>query len=208
MLTTTHNFNITFDPIGPSNVKCGQYTLPTFCEAYQGNVLINPATGRRLGSAFPYGENLATSSPLPAIDWRPDTGTQLTGRSSELAWRLRAVLDNLERIAALPENWDTFGSGRASVAALNSSRDLIWKALIQSAAQGGSDSTPYDVAPLSGGGLQIEWRGGGGNIEVEVSSEGRYGYLLSREWDGRIETEEADDAPSERILYLISTIFQ
>lgn len=204
----TENLNITFDLIGPSNVKCSQYTLPTFCLASQGTMLINPATGRLLGYEFPFSGDLATSSPLPSPYWRPDTGTQLTEWSTlHLARRCLAALRNLARIAALPENWDTFGSDKAAAAALSSSRDLIWKAVIHLAARG-VDGTPYDIAPLSGGGLQIEWRGGSKSIEVEVSANGHYNYLLTEECDGRVESQEADNVTLEEILHLISAVLR
>jgi hypothetical protein len=59
---------------------------------------------------------------------------------------------------------------------------------------------------LSGCGLQIEWRGSGGNIEMELSSDGNYNYLWSEEREGRVETSEADNVPGEEILRFISTI--
>jgi hypothetical protein len=122
--------------------------------------------------------------------------------------RLLEVLHNLERIAALPEDWDTFGSGRTAAIAADTARDLIWKAVVNLATYNGAEGTPNDVAPLSGGGVQLEWRGSAGNIEVEVSPEGRFGYLLNREQDGRLQTQEADNVPEQNILDLISSVFQ
>ncbi len=210
METTNHYLSIphfgqtAFSP----TTKCNQYTLPTFCEANQSSILINPETGRRFGVDFSAGEMLATSSPLPVLDLRPNTGAQITEwQALRVARRLIGVLYNLERIAALPEDWDTFGSGRTSAVAVNTARDLIWRAVINLAAHKGIDGTPNDVAPLSGGGLQLEWRGNAGDIEVEVSADGRFGYLLRHEQDGRGETQEADNVPGERILDLISSVF-
>ncbi|SRR6266481_2376821 len=212
MEATSQNWNTTrgamtsFSP----TMNCGQdYTLPTFCNANQSSILINPETGRRLGVGFFAGETLATSYPPPAVDFRPNTGTQITEwRTVKVARRLLEVLYNLERIAALPEDWDTFGSGRTSAIAANAARDLIWKAVVNLAACNGTEGTPSDVAPMSGGGVQLEWHGNAGSIEVEVSADGHFGYLLRREQDGRRETQEDDNVPEERILDLISSIFQ
>lgn len=208
MEVTNHNWNntqgaiTTFSP----TMKCSQYTLPTFCEANQSSVLINPETGRRLGTDFSAGEMLATSCPLPVFDLAPNTGAQIAEwQALKVARRLLGVLYNLERIAAVPEDWDTFGSGRTSAIAVNAARDLVWKTVVNLAAYKGADGTPDDVAPLSGGGVQVEWRGNAGTIEVEVSADGSFGYLL-RHHDGP--SEEADNVPGDRILHFVSSVFQ
>src|SRR5258708_38486747 len=96
----------------------------------------------------------ATSFPQPVPDFRPTTGAQVNEwQTLKVARRLKGVFYNLERIAALPEDWDTFGSGRTSAIAVNTARDLIWRAVVNLAAHKGADGTPNDVAPLSGGGL-------------------------------------------------------
>jgi hypothetical protein len=208
MEATNQSWNITHGAMTsfPSTMS---YTVPTFCEASQSSILINPETGRRLGVDFSAGEMLATSYPPPAVDLGPNTGTQITEwQSVRVARRLLEVLYNLERIATLQENWDTFGSGRTSAIAANTARDLIWRTVVNLAAHKGADGTPNDVAPLSGGGVQVEWRGNAGTIEVEISADGHFGYLLRQEPDGRGETQEDDNVPEEGILDLISSVFQ
>ena len=37
---------------------------------------------------------------------------------------------------------------------------------------------PITVAPLDDGGVQLEWRGTGGDIEIEISPDGRLDCLL------------------------------
>jgi len=210
IMETNHNWNIAHGVTGSFSptVKCSQYTLPTFCESNQSSVLISPETGRRLGIDPLFDQTLGTSSTWPILDFRPHTDSQkVEWQSLKIAKRLLPVFHNLERIAALPADWDTFGSGRASEIAINASRDLIWKTVVNLAVRE-VDGTPDDVAPLSGGGVQIEWCGNLGSIEVEVSADGSYGYLLRHEQNGQDEAQEADNVPEERILYLISYIFQ
>ena len=40
---------------------------------------------------------------------------------------------------------------------------------------------PWATAPLADGGVQFEWRGPGGAIEVEIAPDGRLGYLVERD---------------------------
>jgi hypothetical protein len=206
METTNHDFSTNqgvLDSLAPA-MRNAQYTFPTYSEASQSNILFNPVTGFRLG--VPTAEFLATSCPPTIVDIRPNTAARLPGwQVFNLARRLVEVFRNIERIAGLPADWDSFGSGRAAPIAVNIARNLVWNVVVKLAAQG-VDATPYDVAPLSGRGVQLEWRGDAGTIQVEVSGEGRLGYLLFRGEDAPRETEEADDVSESHIMALISSL--
>lgn len=180
------------------------YTFPTLCEASQGGILFNATTGLRLGIRTPGA--LFTWSP-PVVEVRPTTPAQVWERQPGLFRRLVEVFRNLERIAQLPADWDSFESGRSTPAAVNEARSLVWTVAIK-AAEKGVYATPYDVAPLSGGGVQLEWRGNAGTIQVEISGEGHFSYLLHRSDAPQQEAAEADDVPGQQIEVLISSVIQ
>lgn len=72
-------------------------------------------------------------------------------------------------------------------------------------ATAGQNVIPFAIAPLSGGGIQIEWRLRRGAIEVEIGPT-TFGYLLIK-GTGTDRTFLEEDGVSEaRILELISSI--
>jgi hypothetical protein len=113
----------------------------------------------------------------------------------------------LDAIKELPFNWDSYGSAPPSNTAVDAAHNLIWKAYLASLHDSGEKpAVPYVVLPLSGGGVQVEWRGVAGAIEVEISSEGVFGYLLARGTAPSREFEEMDNVPEFRILALIRSV--
>lgn len=65
---------------------------------------------------------------------------------------------------------------------------------------------PYDVAPLGNGGAQLEWRGPGGTLELEVHANGSYGYLLIQGEGQDRRFEEDDDISEDKVLSLLSQV--
>jgi hypothetical protein len=65
---------------------------------------------------------------------------------------------------------------------------------------------PYAVAPVSDGGVQLEWRSSPLEIEVEVGPLGELGYLLI---DGRVAErrfEEQGNVPTQPVLDLVTLL--
>ena len=88
----------------------------------------------------------------------------------------------LAEIAALEENWDGYGSPRVNPAALEMASRVLAEA------QQLSMPAPI-IAPVSGGGINIEWSVSGRELEVEVLPGGQVEYLMSEgdeSWDGRL----------------------
>ncbi len=63
---------------------------------------------------------------------------------------------------------------------------------------------PHMIAPLSGGGVQIEWRGPGGLLELEIDSEGQLSYLVERP---ESESQEFDKATPVQVDGVLRQIF-
>ena len=170
----------------------GAYTVPMSSQAF----LVNTDTGQ----------------PLP---WNPSTHVeQSTAAPPELpvfntgGVRVSRVADALQRLRemeGLHLNWDSYGSEPPRERALAAARDLIWR-VYQGSAYTGRPSVPYAVVPLSGGGVQLEWRGFTDAIEVEISEEGVLGCLLVRGAGPTRQFEEKDAVPESRIVELALSI--
>jgi len=91
----------------------------------------------------------------------------------------------LADLARLEDNWDSFGSQPISQAAINDANVLVKRAAGQYGIR------PYAIAPLSGRGVQLEWRGYTIRLEVEVYGNEQFHYL-------RIEGQGASRRSSEK----------
>src|SRR5260370_27103929 len=90
---------------------------------------------------------------------------------------LGRTFKRLDEISALERNWDSYGSEPPTVDAIAKARTLITSVYRTLRATAGQNAIPFAVVPVSGGGVQIEWRSRDGAIEVEIGAES-YGYLL------------------------------
>lgn len=90
----------------------------------------------------------------------------------------------LQEFADLEEDWDSYGARPISTAAIEIARRLI-------VTVAGECAILYAVAPVADGGVYIEWRGPGGQLEVWVRGRGGLGYLLVSGNRVRIEQMEA-----------------
>src|SRR5262249_26065958 len=95
-------------------------------------------------------------------------------KGEHAAW-LRHELDEL---AALEGNWDSYGGVPPSRDALGVAHRFIHAVEQRFDPAVGERVHPYDVAPIPRGGVQIEWRGSDVHLEVEIDQEGDVSYLL------------------------------
>ncbi len=79
-------------------------------------------------------------------------------------------LQRIRDLAAMPDDWDTYGSPRIRAEAVDATIQLLWAL------------APFDpplphIVPISGGGLQLEWSVGQRELEIGVAPEGTIDYL-------------------------------
>jgi len=79
--------------------------------------------------------------------------------------RLRRLVDELDELAGLPENWDGHGSPPIRATA----KETVFK-LLELLDQ--LDMPVPHFAPVSGGGLQLEWQQGKRELELEIFPQG------------------------------------
>lgn len=72
----------------------------------------------------------------------------------------------LQKLAKLPENWDSYGALRISPVAL-AATDLLLNLLIL------LDTELPSVVPLTDGGIQLEWCTKNCDIEAQINADGQ-----------------------------------
>jgi hypothetical protein len=107
----------------------------------------------------------------------------------------------LAALARLEDDWDSFGSKPISHAAIADANDLMTRAAIQY-----SGIRPYAIAPLSGSGVQLEWRGYNHRLEVEVYGNQRFHYLLIEGQGAHRRSSEKRDASPRDIIDALSFV--
>lgn len=120
--------------------------------------------------------------PLPGIDaaapWDNVAPNAASGAWGQLA------LQALARMAALPDNWDGYGSPPISRAAIQSARRLV--AMLDN-----QRFPPAKVVPVTGGGINFSWQVKARELDIEILPDGSAEYLT-------VETDPATGAEKTR----------
>ena len=108
---------------------------------------------------------------------------------------IQAVLDRLQSISELTDDWDGYGSPAPEAQTLIAALEVLRHFMPTSVA------TPA-VAPTTAGGVQFEWHQGGWDIEVEVLPDGR-----AVAWGENISTQETfhgsvEESREDLVLHL------
>lgn len=112
---------------------------------------------------------------------------------------LDAAFSRITEIGRLEEDWDTYGAPATSGVAIRVSRRLLLQVADRLGGEHGRRLAPYAVMPVPGGGIQMEWRGSSGMLEVEITPDGRLGYLLGHGLGAGRQFAEADDVDADAI---------
>ena len=119
---------------------------------------------------------------------------------------IQEVLGRLDRLRNLHQDWDSYGSDAPTSLAVAIARHLIWIVLTRTYALAEDRSIPYAVVPLSGGGVQVEWRCGAKAIEVEIGPDGHFGYLLVEGSGTQRRFDERDGIDESAIVNLVISV--
>ena len=119
---------------------------------------------------------------------------------------LRETVRQLNRLTALPENWNSYGADPITGASVRVACQLlldVQNALLELL---GEQIRPDNVAPLDDGGVQMEWEGTRGEIEVEIGGNGSLGYLLIERFGGERHFMEASDVGTREVVERIGGV--
>ena len=147
-----------------------------------------------------------SSEVLPAIRlWAglPSTGAWRTVRPSA---RGSAATSSPTPNPGLPADWDSYGSPPLSGIALIEACRLLVAAADRFGARAGERIGPYHVAPIPGGGVQLEWRGRDLDLEVHIGGDGETSWLLAEKRDGAERYREGRAADQDEILRLLGRV--
>lgn len=115
--------------------------------------------------ALRYGETTTLPGLMPAtafIEWNSggSANTSNLSKPAEPAW-IRSVADRVEYLRSLRRGWDGYVSAPIQTDSLYFALSIL-NSVMQ------SHTPPPFIAPVSGGGLQIEWHEGGLDIELFI----------------------------------------
>lgn len=106
---------------------------------------------------------------------------------------LRPVFDRLDELAELPPGWSTPDVPRISPVALDTARQLMLAAVTEHGADDLNESA-IDVNPTSEGGVEIDWQGPNGELELTIQPDGALAYMLMQDQglDRHFEEDDLD----------------
>jgi len=138
---------------------------------------------RRLPIALAHGLDMSLPArrPIgaPNAEGSPDVARALKQRPTRRTFQ--TAREALDELAQLRHDWDSYGASPPTAAAISAAQGLLASVAEQYAETTDEWVLPWATAPLADGGVQFEWRGPGGAIEVEITPQGRFGYLVERD---------------------------
>lgn len=103
----------------------------------------------------------------------------------------QVLIEAIEKIAAyseLPDNWDSYGGVGLTSQARKRAQEFVLCLLAEDLLDVRNE---VDILPIPTGGIQFEWAGPGGEIEVEIDQHGDF-HLLIEHADGSCEASSQD----------------
>ncbi len=155
-----------------------------------------------------YTSGKSDTKPLKAI---PKTaGQRVQVQTSRLIPQVESWMpwasDQLDAMAKLKRNWDSYGGEPPSRVAMGSA-DLMLRMVHTNFGRLGSlQSQPQAVAPRADGGVQMEWSTPPFEIAVHVDASGAMGYLSIDRRGSRPIYREVPSASFNDVLQAIATV--
>ncbi len=114
--------------------------------------------------------------------------------------------DQLDEIAKLGPDWDSYGGDPPSPQAIATAYNLLQAVYEIFGRLTPEQSQPQVVAPRAGGGIQIEWGTRPVEIAVHADPSGVLGYLYIDQQDGVRKYEEVQTASWDKLLQMIARV--
>ena len=107
------------------------------------------------------------------------------------------TLRRLRELAKLEAGWDSYDASPITEVSIQATERLL-ECL--------KNRSPDCTVPLSGGGVQLEWSGPGGEIEVEIQAYGQFGVLVSTGTEPDRKFSEADNMDLAAVVQNINHV--
>ncbi len=134
-----------------------------------------------------------------SVDTKGPTKTGWMPRRPGLPDYLLPSYQRLTEFDALSANWDSYGALPISSRAIDAARRLHLRI---------RNVSPYTLAPLASGGIQIEWRGRRTVLEIDISPAGRLGSLMVEGHETGRRYDERDGVSAAEAVRLVSQAFE
>jgi hypothetical protein len=125
------------------------------------------------------------------------------GRSAEA---LSGAYQHLDEFLALTAGWDSYGALPVAQTAIATAKKVL--ASIQASTAGllGEETAPSAIVPVATGGVELEWTGQHGMLELFVRPEGTLGYLLELRQGAGKPLEEEGVVTSDQVSRLLARV--
>jgi hypothetical protein len=125
---------------------------------------------------------------------------------STMAARLEPVFERLEDLSKLELDWDACGGEPPSPRAVATAARLIVAVIDRLGIRAGDRALPFEIMPIVDGGLQVEWRGAAGKVQLNVGPDSAISFLhvVGRGRDRR--SVEGDDLPLSSAVELAERV--
>ncbi len=120
---------------------------------------------------------------------------------------MSAVEQRLHELLALPANWDSYDADQITPHAIYVASSVVKQALGEYPLSNDPGDISINIVPLNDGGVQIEWDGPHGRLDVEVDPEEyTFNFLLIRPDGSPDRFEERHGVSSEDVLEALGEI--
>jgi hypothetical protein len=127
---------------------------------------------------------------------------------------LHAVLQRLELLKSLPNNWNSYGAVEISATAISTAKKVLlslkdrFSSIIDKNGVRAEEIEPSAVSPLDDGGVQLEWRGTKYEVEIEIAPTGAIGFLLIEGAGASRKFIEGNEITFKRAIQLIGQVIR
>ena len=119
---------------------------------------------------------------------------------------LHPAFERLDELSRLERDWDTYGALPLASTALDVAEAIMRKVVKAFDKALGQCVAPYTIMPIADGGVSIEWRGAGAELELDIGPSGALSYLLIEHTDEGRRFEEGSGLSERQALDLVRRV--
>ena len=116
------------------------------------------------------------------------------------------LTSRLDHLGALERNWDSYGAEPISTKAIDVAKVVLCRSIAALRQRGSKNVYPFAIAPVSDGGVQLEWRGRAGFLEIEIAPSGTLSALVSKGESHPSAQKEHSGVSSEDVTAMLLAI--
>lgn len=119
---------------------------------------------------------------------------------------IQPAFHRLTELGRLTPDWDTYGGEPPTRASLATAYALLFEVAERFGEPFGERVRPFAIVPLAAGGVQIEWRQTGAEVELEIGPGGDIAYLFIDKRGADRVFQEKDSVSWDEALEVIARV--